>query len=152
MILFIRCEGDDLNKISEIFENNSKIKCVTVGTLSSKQITLLKEKCPDIFDKIKSHTVFIWKDRIEHIQKHSYDVSGFSAKEMIDLLPLIIEAPDYMGYRTKDNSLQFIKLINGNLLVAVRTDSNGRLNFRTMYTITDGQLDDYIRKNYIAQP
>lgn len=67
---------------------------------------------------------------------------------MIDLLPSIIETPDYIGYRTKDNSLQFIKLINGNLLAAVRTDSNGRLNFRTMYTITDGQLDDYIRKNH----
>lgn len=58
-----------MNKISEIFDNNSKIKCLAVSTLSSEQITFLKEKCPVILDKIKSYTVFIWKDRIEHIKK-----------------------------------------------------------------------------------
>ncbi len=137
-----------MNNISDVFESNNKIKCLTAGTLNSKQIAFLKEKCPDVFYKIKSYTVFIWKDRIEHIKKHSYDVSGLSTKEMIDLLPSIIEEPDYLGYRTKDNSIQFIKVINGNLLVAVRADSNGRLNFRTMYTITDGQLEDYIKKNH----
>jgi len=148
MILFSHYEGDDLDKISDVFESNNKIKCITIGALNLKQIAFFKEKCPEVFDRIKSYAIFIWRERLEHIKKHSYDALGLSVKEMVDLLPSIIETPDYLGYRTKDNSIQFIKAINGNLLVAVRADSNGRLNFRTMYTITDGQLEDYVRKNH----
>lgn len=32
------------------------------------------------------------------------------------------------------------------MLVAVRMDDKGKLLFRTMYTITESQLSDYLRK------
>lgn len=147
MILFIYYEGDVLNNISKIFESG-EMKCVSVGTLSSEQIDFLKNKCPDVFNNVKTYTIVIWKDRLQHISKHSYDASNLSVDEMIDLLPQIIESPDYLGYRDKDSSIQFIKKIKNNILVAVRTDSKGRLTFRTMYTITEGQLSDYIKKNH----
>ena len=88
----------------------------------------------------------MWKDRIEHIKKHSYETADFSVEEMCALIPQIIEKPNYLGIKAKDMSIQFIKRYSDNILVAVRTDSKGKLLFRTMYKITESQLTDYLRK------
>lgn len=88
----------------------------------------------------------MWKDRIDHIKKHTYDNSKLSVEEMCELIPEIIDKPDYLGVKQKDSSIQFIKRYKDNILVAVRIDRKGRLSFRTMYTITESQLADYIRK------
>lgn len=88
----------------------------------------------------------MWKDRIEHIKKHAYDNSNLSVEEMCNLIPEIINSPDYLGVRKKDYGIQFIKRYKDNILVATRIDSKGRLSLRTMYTITESQLSDYLRK------
>lgn len=64
----------------------------------------------------------------------------------VDLIPKIIENPDYLGVKEKDSSIQFIKQYDDNLLIAVRINAKGKLSFRTMYPITDGQLKSYINK------
>ena len=66
---------------------------------------------------------------------------------MCSLIPEIIKSPDYIGVKNKDLSIQFIKRYEDNILIAVRMDSKGRLSFRTMYTITESQLSDYLKKD-----
>ena len=133
--------------LSGIFNLFEQTKCITVGKLDSVKVSFLKKKCPQALEKIKNHSVIMWKDRIEHLYKHSYDVSQLSVEQLINLIPSIISEPDYIGYRDKDFSLQFIKEFDNNILVAIRADSRGNFTFRTMYTITEGQLKDYIKKN-----
>ena len=133
------------NNILDFF-NNSNINCTSIGKIDNSKIAFLKKKCPELSDKIDNRTIIMWKDRIEHIKKHTYDNSNLSVEEMCEIIPEIIDKPDYLGVKQKDSSLQFIKRYKDNILVAVRIDGKGRLSFRTMYTITKSQLADYIRK------
>ena len=65
---------------------------------------------------------------------------------MCSLIPEIIDKPDYLGVRKNDFSIQFIKRYSDNMLVAVRRGNKGKLLLRTMYTITESQLSNYLRK------
>lgn len=124
----------------------AEVKCTSVGELDKEKIAFLKDKCPDLLEKIGNRTIIMWKDRLDHLKKHSYDGSHLSVEEMCELIPKIIDKPDYLGVRKKDLSVQFIKRYKENILVAVRMDGKGRLLFRTMYTITESQLSDYLNK------
>lgn len=131
--------------VYELFEQLD-IKCTSVGELDSDKVAFLQKHCPDLFSQIKGRTIIMWKDRVEHLKKHGYETTNMSVEDMCSLIPEIIEKPDYLGVRKKDLSIQFIKRYSDNMLVAVRMDSKGKLLFRTMYTITDSQLSDYLRK------
>ena len=131
--------------VYELFEQLD-IKCTSVGELDSDKVAFLQKHCPDLFSQIKGRTIIMWKDRVEHLKKHGYETTNMSVEDMYSLIPEIIEKPDYLGVRKKDLSIQFIKRYSDNMLVAVRMDSKGKLLFRTMYTITDSQLSDYLRK------
>lgn len=132
--------------IFKLFENEN-IRCISIGKIDNEKIAFLQKHCPDLFSKINSRTIIMWKDRIEHLKKHSYDASNMTVEELCSLIPEIIENPDYLGIRKKDLSIQFIKKYSNNILVAVRMDNKGKLLFRTMYTITESQLSDYIQKD-----
>lgn len=132
--------------MSDIFNLFQQTNCITVGSLDSKKLSFIKKNCPQALEKVKNHSVIMWKDRIEHLSKHAYDASKMPLDELVNLIPDIIANPDYIGYREKDSSLQFIKEFENNILVAVRADGKGKLAFRTMYTINRGQLSDYINK------
>lgn len=123
------------------------MNCTSVGKIDNSKIAFLNEKCPQLSEKIENRTIIMWKDRIEHIKKHTYDSSNLSIEEMCEIIPEILDKPDYLGFKPKDSSLQFIKRYKNNILVAVRIDSKGRLSFRTMFTITESQLSNYIRKS-----
>lgn len=134
-----------LEELFQIFQNTDT-KCISVGEFDIEKISFIKEKCPEALDNIKKYTILLWKERIEHIEKHSYDVSGLSAEEMINLIPDILKNPDYIGCKPNENDFQFIKKFRNNILVAVRANKKNNLIFRTMYTITESQLNDYIKK------
>ncbi len=90
----------------------------------------------------------MWDDRIDHIEKHRINFKNiYDFDDYVDMIPDIVENPDYIGIKDKNKSIQFIKQYNDNILIAVRLTTKGKLSFRTMYPITDGQLDDYIEKN-----
>lgn len=131
--------------VFELFEQHD-IKCTSVGKIDAEKVAFLQKHCPDLFKQIKGRTIIMWKDRIEHLKKHGYETENVSVEEMCSLIPEIIEKPDYLGVRKKDLSIQFIKRYSDNMLVAVRMDNKGKLLFRTMYTITESQLSDYLRK------
>ena len=118
-----------------------------IAELSKEQIEFIKQKQPDIVKKIQNNNVIMWNDRIEHIEKHRLDFQDiYEFDDYVNQIPEIIKDPDYIGFKDKDNSLQFIKEFADNILIAVRITNKGELSFRTMYRITDSQLNNYISK------
>lgn len=122
-------------------------KFKSIGKLDDKKLKFLLEKRPDFVKEIKNTDILMWDDRIEHIEKHRMNFRNiYDFDNYVELIPDIIENPDYIGIKDKNKSIQFIKQYNDNVLIAVRLNTKGKLSFRTMYPITDGQLDDYINK------
>lgn len=122
-------------------------KFKSIGKLDDKKLKFLSEKRPDFAKEIKNTDILMWDDRIEHIEKHRMNFRNiYDFDDYVELIPDIIENPDYIGIKDKNKSIQFIKQYNDNILIAVRLNTKGKLSFRTMYPITDGQLDDYINK------
>lgn len=123
-------------------------KFKSIGKLDNKKLAFLLEKRPDFALDIKDTDILMWDDRIQHIEKHRMNFRNiYDFDYYVDMIPEIIENPDYIGVKEKNKSIQFIKQYDNNILIAVRLTTKGRLSFRTMYPITDGQLDDYIRKD-----
>lgn len=119
-----------------------------IGFLDEEILQLLSRERPDVVERIKNNEITMWDDRIEHIKKHRFNFNDiYNFDIYVNAIPEIISKPDYIGYKEKDDSLQFIKEYNDNLLIAVRINNKGELTFRTMYPITDGQIKDYIKKN-----
>ena len=133
-------------KILEIFEKYN-VNCISIGEISNELLSFLETKHSGISNMINNRTILMWKDRIEHLNKHSYETTDFTVENMLKILPEIIKNPDYVGIRDKDMSIQFIKEYDNNVLVAVRMDNKGNLKFRTMYTINQSQLSSYIKKD-----
>lgn len=119
-----------------------------IGTLDDKKLKFISGKRPDFANEIKGTDIIMWDDRIDHIEKHRMNFRNiYDFDDYVDMIPDIIENPDYIGVKDKNKSIQFIKQYDDNILIAVRLTTKGKLSFRTMYPITDGQLDDYIEKN-----
>lgn len=123
-------------------------KFKSIGKLDNKKLAFLLEKRPEFALDVKDTDILMWDDRIQHIEKHRMNFRNiYDFDYYVDMIPEIIENPDYIGVKEKSKSIQFIKQYDDNILIAVRLTTKGRLSFRTMYPITDGQLDDYIRKD-----
>ncbi len=134
----------------DILDNfeNKQIECISIGKISEDVFDSIKKHAPEFASKIQNRTVVFWKERIEHINKHINDANNLSVEEILKIIPTIIESPDYIGIKNKDNkqSLQFIKKLNNGFLVAIRLNDKGRLSFRTAYSVTDSQIKDYLYK------
>ena len=79
--------------------------------------------------------------RKKHMEKHRDEFSDFDGTfERIDE---IIQNPDYVGQHPNGQSLEYIKEIDGNVLVAVRLSD--KLTVRTMYVIKDTKLENYVK-------
>ena len=122
-------------------------ECKVIGKLDDEIIEFLNTKKPDFAEKIKNNKIIMWSERLEHIEKHKNNFKDEETFDMcVKMIPDIIENPDIIGVREKDSSLQFIKEMENNVLVAVRLSTKGSLSFRTMYPVTDSQKEDYIKK------
>ena len=128
---------------------NDNCKCITIGRLSKEQIDLIIQNRPDLEDVLKLKDITMWSNRLEHIEKHRYNFAYGDFEKYIADIPEIISDPDYIGIPPHDLSIQFIKCYGDNVLVAVRVATDGKMSFRTMYSITDSQLADYEKKNRI---
>ena len=121
--------------------------CNIIGKLDKKMLDFLRDKNPEFADKINNTKLLMWNERFEHIQKHKMNFKNEDIfNDYVNRIPDIISAPDIIGIREKDSSLQFIKQMDDNILIAIRLNAVGNLSFRTMYPITDSQKNDYLRK------
>ncbi|TWT09771.1 PBECR2 nuclease fold domain-containing protein [Streptococcus sp. sy004] len=106
-----------------------------VGKLTKKVIEAFK------LDYEEGTVILLSPKRKKHMEKHRDEFSDFDvAFENIDE---IIKNPDYVGRHPNGRSLEYIKRIDGNVLVAVRLGE--KLDVRTMYVIRDTKLKNYIK-------
>lgn len=94
--------------------------------------------------------ILIGDSNIEHMKNtHPKDYESYKDK-IID----IINTPDYVGYRTSDKSIEYIKefLINKEYVkVAVRVTTKGNFFVRTLYTLNKNKVKRYIEKGNIIK-
>ena len=106
----------------------------TVGYLTPKVI-----KAFDL-DYKPGEEITLSAQRKKHMEKHRQEFSDFDAT--YERIPEIIAHPDYIGRHPNGQSLEYIKRIDGNVLVAVRLCD--KLNVRTMFVIKDSKLKNYL--------
>ena len=113
---------------------------IIIGRLTKEVISLLgldRSECD----------IILWEDRLKYIQKHIIDF-GDSIEDYekhVELIPEIIQNPDYIGKHPNSRSIEYIKRIDRLMLVAVRLKVSGNLAFRSAYPIRDEQLKNYIK-------
>ena len=120
-----------------------------------KQILKIGELTKYVIDilnlKEKPRNIKFAYDRILHCEKHKSDFKDIqSYKKSIEMIPLIIHNPDYVGYNKKNNSIEYIKRIDEMTLVAIRIKPKGDLFLRSIYPISEVKLNNkIISKEYI---
>lgn len=82
-------------------------------------------------------------------KRHGHEFSDFEA--IYTQIPDIIQKPDFIGLHPDGKSIQFVKSLDEKALVAVRLDEKGG-NVRTMYTLTDNKLRNYIDDGRMKRP
>lgn len=86
----------------------------------------------------KDKTIALYDDRINHIERHRED---FTDPLFLDIvfrdLSLIVSNPDFISEDKKNNSLQIVKKMEDNVLVAVRISSGPILKIKTIYPINE---------------
>jgi len=127
--------------------NNLKsgFNSVKIGVLSKEIIDLLnlnRDPCD----------IILWEDRFKYIQKHKGDFkSEIDFECHVAAIPEVIENPDYIGVHPHKNSLEFIKRIDELLIVVVRIKQQGDLAFRTMYPLSQKQLQEYLKRGTVVE-
>ncbi len=116
-------------------DNNNPIK---IGELNNKVISALNLNC-------SPRNILLTADRIYHCEKHknqykdenSYNISMAN-------IPEIISNPDYIGFNESNNSIQYVKKLEDTTLVAVRISYKGSLRLRTIFPLTEFDLNKKI--------
>lgn len=94
--------------------------------------------------------VYIGQQNIMHIQQKHYDdylaYGGY--------LKTILSSPDFVGYNSKDRSLEYYKSFGEEVVyvkLAVRSTSNGVFFARTMYSIKSSTLFNRMEKGSVVK-
>ena len=129
----------DLQKLSSGFSK------AVVGSLTPAIIKLLglhREPCD----------IILWEDRFDYIHKHITDFKSHASFERcIANIPEIIAAPDYVGIHPTKGSIEYIKRVDELTIVAVRLKPKGDLALRTVFPLTEAQLQDYLQKGTVKK-
>ena len=103
---------------------------IRVGYLKKEIIDLLKIN-------LKPGEIKLLSGGIKHIRKRRTNCFN----SYINKIPDIIKSPDYIGTNPKYlKSVEYIKKIDKNILVAVRLSPYGCLSVATMYEITESKI------------
>jgi hypothetical protein len=102
----------------------------------------ITKEISDIID-FKKGNVFISNGAIKHIKrKHSHELSEKVLKNLIKTIEEIIKNPDLVGkHPKKKDSIEFVKRIDDNILLAIKTDKvNNYLYVSTLFPIKESKI------------
>lgn len=125
------------------------IKFVSIGRLSKEMVKFIIEKKPTFEGRISPDTdILFWAARVKHTKRHKKDFSNEEEFELcLKEIPQIIQNPDYISIHPTDESVSFIKDYNKHTSVAIKISTDGKMVYRTMYPLTESQLQNYIENN-----
>ena len=124
----------DINSILKA-DNNNPVK---IGELSNKVINLLALN-------YSPRNIMLTADRIYHCEKHKSEYKSESSyNKSISSIPEIIKFPDYVGYNESNDSILYVKKLDDTTLVAVKLTYKGSLQLRTVFPLTEFDLNKKI--------
>lgn len=89
-----------------------------------------------------SKKIVMFDDRISHIEKHAKEFKNDgSYTNAILNIDVILSSPDFICKDKKNNSLEFVKKLEDNILVAVRVSNSEYLKLKTLYPINNVKYD-----------
>ncbi len=129
----------DINKLQK------EKQILKIGELTQATINLLQiNETP--------RNIKIAYDRIPHCNIHKNDFKNEqSYYKSMESIPTIIQNPDYVGYNSNNNSIEYIKRIDELTLVAIRLKLKGDLFLRSVYPISEAKLQNGINQNRIKR-
>lgn len=98
--------------------------------------------------EIDDNNIYVHSGTFKHIEKRHPDI-----KNPHYIIENVLKAPDYYGQNPKEtNTLEFIKKINENYLVAIKIDvKTEKLIVASTYKITESKLLKMIQNNRIKK-
>lgn len=108
-----------------------------VGRLNNKAIKLLNLN-------LKEADILFSNDKIEYTIKHQQDYKNYDDyKRLTELTPDIIENPDYLALHPNGKSIEYIKIIDEIMIVAIRIKPQGALWVKSVYPISREKIKIY---------
>ena len=120
------------------------------GVSLSIRVGYLKKNIIDLINvELNPGEIKLLPGGIKHIKKKRPDCFNKYLSE----IPSIISKPDYIDSNPKyPNSIEYIKKIEENVLIAVRLDSKKSiLCIATMYPVTNSKIKRMVSKNRIIK-
>jgi len=135
----------DDNQLDLFDLDNLDKEVYTLGRITDEIIDLLGLT-------INQKDIIIWRDRFSYIDKHKNEFDNEEQYiEHVKAIPDVIRNPEYVGVHPNGKSIEFIKKIDKNLMIAVRINKKGNLVFRTSYPIKDSKLNNYISSGRVKK-
>ena len=105
-----------------------------VGFLTEQTVAVLKLS-------LTPGPIHMGKSNFEHILSRHPEMY----LSHLDDIPLVISRPDCIGVNPNQGGVEFIKRLDGNLMVAVRASSSGVLYARSIYRVEERKLRQYLK-------
>ena len=87
--------------------------------------------------------ILLGQTNIEHIKfNHPEDFDTY-----FNSISYILAEPDFVIPHPKEQSLQYIKILNDHVLVAVKLSTSGQYWVRTMFTMSSEKIERYTKGN-----
>lgn len=119
--------------------NSQQLYPIIVGHLEQKVIDLLGLSLP------AGHPIMLGPSNIEHMRREHPD----DFVKYFHQLRYILASPDYVSFHPNDGSIQYIKILDAHVLVAVRVTGQGNLYARTLFTMSDKKIEKYKKGNFM---
>lgn len=89
-------------------------------------------------DMYRGKSIVLYDDRFSHFAKHRQEFSDEESYEKTILsINAIIQEPEFISFNENNRSLEFVKHITDDILVAVRVSQSKELKIKTLYPIND---------------
>lgn len=85
--------------------------------------------------------IVIYNDRFSHIDKHKLEFSSIDEyNNAVNNIETIIKDPDFISIESSGRSIQFIKTLKDNVLVAARLSIGDELKIKTLFPINKTKM------------
>lgn len=120
---------------------NNKQPPQTVGIITQNIIDLLQLS----FEP--GTPILLGESNIDHMRtEHPEDFAKY-----FDELENILKSPDFVAVHPKNGSVQFVKVFDNLVMVGVRVSSSGALFARTLFSMSDGKIKSYKKRNALIK-
>lgn len=116
-----------------------------IGYISSDINNALKTLINSSID-LEGAVILVGPNNLNHVQERHPE----SFNKYTESLSEIISSPDYVGVHPNGQSIELIKKLEENVLVAIRLRSNGPLWVKSFYEITNSKLSNYVSSGRVV--